>query len=166
MSVSNKTTTRQKLLSAYVPSSQYCTKSKKNPKRPHGLTVVKSQNSYTSSFGIPTGMRRFFTKWYSFSFEECFRGICSATLQFICLIVWNRDVLYGMNLHSLLSSVNMNLPSLVTNNDMNLKSFQNCLTDTQKNLCQAIPTKYWIMNIKGWIKTNKFIVNLFIDFDL
>ena len=112
------------------------------------LTVVKSQNSSTSSFRIPTGMRRFFTKWYSFSFEECFRGICPIKAQFICIIVRYRDVLYVTNLHSLLSSVNMNLPSLVTNNDMNSKSFQNCLTDSQKNLCQMIPTKHWIINIK------------------
>ena len=73
----------------------------------------------------------------------------------LSMYVWDdcvRDVLYVMNLHSLLSSVNMNLPSLVTNNDMNSKSFQNCLTDTQKNLCQTIPTKHWIMNSK---KLNK-----------
>ena len=119
MSVS-KTTTRQKLLSTCVPSSQYCTKSKKNPKRPHGLTVVKSQNSYTSVWDPHRDEKIFSPNDIHFLSTDV-QGICLVKIRIGNVAIYVRDILYGMDLHSLLYSVNMNLPSLVTNNDMNSK---------------------------------------------
>ena len=51
----------------------------------------------------------------------------------------------------------MNLPSLVTNNDMNSKTIsKKCLTDTQKNLCRAIPLLELLNNDeKSKKKSNK-----------
>ena len=87
----------------------------------------------------PYGEEKIFHKMiFIFFFEGCFKYLFILKIIYKgrC-IFFGRTVRLGILILSCVVSI-PNLLSLVTNNDMNSKSFQNCLTDTQKNLCQAI----------------------------